>query len=247
MIKYLLLSIVLLAPTVSAVFATTVSPPSIRYTISNHTGQRIYSVVQLESADQSFTKPDTVESTNRFDGDFLQIYKKQDQFKPYLKLVIQTNAQRYSTPVFLYKDRCTAYAIDITAEGLSVKESNFYRIRGQVIEWYIVFMITFSIRGGALLIFASRYVRTLWFPFIILNTGLVVLFQLISTQSIVGVEWRFLLYALIPLLEFISYYSLSHDSRNAARLLSGIVVGGMLWVFPGYLLILFSRFLFAGC
>ena len=226
---------------------TTPSKPVVHYTITNHTNQHITSITQLESTDSSFTNTDSTLIRSTGGNQYIGVPGNKDWFKPCIKLLIQTNTRQYSSSVLLYPDRCTAYVVNLTNVGLSVEKSNFYRIRRQVINWYIVFLVTFFIRGGALLLLASQYARNLLLPFTVLNTALVVLFKITSEQPIIAPEWRFFCYASIPLSEFVIYYGVNPEGRRSSRLLLGIALGSGLWIFPGYLLILFGRFIFAGC
>lgn len=230
-------------------FGTTPSRPKIRYSVENQTNQSVSTILQLESADSSFSKADTTEVKDNLAGDFVGYAHDRYQFGRYIKLLIQTNERQYVTPVFLYEGRCAAYTIELTERGVTVSASSFYAIRRQIIAWYIVFMVTFSIRGGALLLIASPHVKNLLLPFVGLNTALVVLFELASSRSTAVLEWNFLYSTalVLSLVEGVTYYALSREGRRSSRLLFGIVLGSLLWVFPGYLLILFGRFIFAGC
>lgn len=252
MTKYVLLSIVSFGLSVSTVFATTVGPASIRYTISNHTGQRIRTVIQLESADHLFTQADTVCIVNDVEEGFLQLFRRQnDPFKPYIKLLIRTSNGTYSTPALAYRDRCTAYTINLTGNRLFVEESNFYRYRRQVISVFIMFLFLFSAKGIPLILFAARYIKAIYVPFLLINSLLVIALLILPANPTLLLHSSPVpsMYALgmAFLLESTCYYWLSQENRQKSQLIAASILGTILWLIPYQLMALLFQFLFAGC
>ncbi len=100
-------------------FARQYPNPSIRYTISNQTKQRIdYLYVKLSPMILLFLLTDTVRVIPGMREGLLTIQSQHSSFKPYQRLVIQTDQQQYQTSVLTLDDNCAAYSIQITRTGL---------------------------------------------------------------------------------------------------------------------------------
>ena len=239
----------------SDALCTTVPNPSIRYTINNQTDQRIIAFVQIESDDAAFSKMDTVNVVSGFQEGLLTIQSQRSTLKPYQRLIIQTNQRYYQTPTLDYDSRCAAYFIQVTKAGLSIQDDYSFRFRHWAIQIAIVVLLTLIIKGLPLLLIAAPYYRRVYLPFFTLNALFIVCILSLLNFSFgrpvqAGpMESKFFNYTLllISILECIWYYKLVGEPRSRIRLTVGVVIGSLLWVFPGFLLTVFALFLFARC
>ena len=229
--------------------------PSIRYTINNQTDQRIIAFIQVESDNAAFLQIDTVNVVSGLQEGLLVIQSQHGTLKPYQRLIIQTNQRYYQTPTLNYSDRCAAYSIQITKAGLSVQNDYSFQLRRWAIEVSIVILFTFLIKGIPLLLVAAPYYKRVYLPFFSLNALLVICIVSLLNFSFgrpvqAGpMDLKFFNYTLLAtsLSECIWYYRLVEELRSRIRLLIGVVIGSLLWVFPGFLITVFALYLFAHC
>lgn len=253
--RWALLSAWFVGLALSDALCTTVPNPSIRYTINNQTNQRIITFVQIESDDAAFSKTDTVNVASGFQQGSLTIQSPRSTLKPYQRLIIQTNQRSYQTPTLNYDSRCAAYSIQLTKAGLSIQDDYSFRLRRWTIQLIIVVLLTFLIKGMPLLLVAAPYYKRVYLPFLALNTLFIVCILSLLNFSFgrpvqAGpMELKFFNYTLllISILECVWYYNLVKELRSRIRLTVGVVIGSLLWVFPGFLLTVFALFLFAQC
>lgn len=232
----------------SNALCTTVPNSSIRYTIDNQTNQQITTFIQVESDDATFSKIDTVDVVLRFREGLLVVQSQHSTLKPYQRLIIQTNQRQYQTPTLAYDDRCAAYSIQLTKAGLSVQNDYSFRLRRWAIEIGILVLFTCLIRGLPVLLVAAPYFRRVYLPFFILNVCLVICILSLLNFSFgrpvqAGpMDSKFFNYTLLAtsLSECIWYYQLEKELRGRIRLTIGVIIGSLLWFFPGFLITLFA-------
>ena len=234
---------------------TTVPNPSIRYTISNQTNQRVTVFIEIESDDPAFSTRDTVRVMTGLQEGLLVVQSPRSTLKPYQRLIILTDQQQYQTLTLAFDDICTAYSIQITPTGLSVREDYSFRLRRWAIEILIVCLFTFAIKGIPLLLVAAPHINKVYVPFTILNGIFIVCFLVLRHYSFgrpvqagpIEIKVYYSVLLSITLLECFWYYNLVSKARVRTRLVVGTILGSLLWVFPGFLLTVFALFLFAHC
>ena len=236
-------------------YGTTVPNPSVRYTISNQTDETITALIQVESDNPRFTTLDTVGVIVNFREGLALIQSPHHTLKPYQKLIIQTNRQYYQTAPLAFDDRCGAYTIQITPSGLSIQADYSFILRRWVIEILIVVLFTLVIKGLPLLLITASGFTYICKPFFVLN-GLFSLCLLVLLNFSFGrpvqagpieLKYTYLTLGLISLLECWWYYQSAQPGQSRIRVLAGTVLGSLIWAFPGYLITVFARFLFAHC
>lgn len=239
----------------SDAFCTTVPNPSIRYTISNQTKQRVTNFIQIESDDTTFLITDTVRIVPGLQEGLLTVQSQHDSFKPYQRLIIQTDQQQYQTPALALDGNCTAYSIQITRTGLLIQEDYSFRLRRWAIEIIIVCLFTFAIKGIPLLLTAIPYISKVYVPFTVLNGIFIICFLVLGHYSFgrpvqagpIEPKVYYLVLLAITVAECFWYYNLEIKSKARTRLLAGAVLGSLFWIFPGFLMTVFALFLFAHC
>lgn len=255
MLKWIGLVVWMLSMSVVSSYATTVPNPSVRYTISNQTDQKITALIQVESDNQRFSTIDTVGIIANFHQGLALIQSRHPTLKPYQKLIIQTNRQQYQTSPLAFDDRCAAYTIQITEAGLSIRDDYSFILRRWVIEILIVVLFTIVIKGTPLLLATASQFKRIHKPFFALN-GLFSFCLLVLHNFSFGrpvqagpIELRYIYLTLlmISLLECWWYYQSIKPLQSRIRMLVGTVVGSLLWAFPGYLITIFALYLFAHC
>ena len=227
--------------------AFTPARPRIRYLIDNQTTQSISTIVQLESNDSSFAEVDTTEVTDDLSGGFVGHCHNRNRFKPYIKLLIQTNTGRYSTPSFAYKDRCTAYTIEFTERDILIRETKYYRLRSQVVQFLIVLIITFVTKGLPFISVARNSDKAVFVAFFVFNSVLILSLLFLMGGSFAPLSSYIYVLAMTLTLELISYYWLSSTTRQRNRLLTGALLGSLLWIGGGIPMILLFYLFFGGC
>lgn len=252
------LSVGILLLALSTGFGTSVPKPSLHYTITNQTSQRIITFIQIESDDPAFSKTDTVNrvaANEQNQSGPVAIQSPHSTLKAYQRLIIQTDQRYYQTPTLLVDDRCKAFSVQITQTGLTVQTDYSLIIRRWVIQLLIVSVHTVLIKGVPLLLLAAPYVKRVYLPFLTINALFMVAILTLLNVSFgrpvqAGpMEIKFFKYTLlaISLLEAIWYYQLSPERGSRIRLMMGILAGSLLWVFPGFLITVFALFLVAHC
>lgn len=225
--------------------AFTPARPRIRYSIENQTNQSISTVLQLESADRSFLQVDTTEVRDDLMGEFVSYAHNRSAFKPYIKLLIQTNERQYSTPVFLYEGRCAAYTIRLSERNVSVRGTIYYQLRSQVVRGLIVILIVFVLKGVpfALIVQPTKIVYA---AFWVVNGALAV--ALLFFPPWLLPTFTSVAYLLLAsfIVESLIYYRFSSSAQQRNQLIAASLAGNLLCL-PGQLISLIAQALFGGC
>ena len=255
MLKWIGLSVWMVWLSVLDSYATTVPNPSIRYTIGNKTGQKIITLIQLESNNQRFLTADTVGIINSFDEGLVIFQSRNRTLKPYQKLIIETNRQQYQTPALLFNDRCKAWTIQLTGTDLSVQDDYSFILRRWVIEILIIVFLTLAIKGVPILLLTASQFRHIYRPFLIMNGLFCLCLLTLLNFSFWGLvqagpvesKYFYLTLLVVSLVECFWYYRSVVPLQHKIRVLTGTILGSLLWSFPGYMITLFALFLFAHC
>lgn len=227
--------------------AFTPARPRIRYSVDNQTTQSIITIVQLESNDSSFAEADTTEVTDDLSGGFVGHCYNRNRFKPYIKLLIQTNTGRYSTPSFAYKDRCTAYTIDFSDRTISVRETTYYRLRSQVVRFLIVLLITVVIKGIPFILNDRLSIKAVFVPFLVWNGVLMLSLLFLMEGGFARLSSYIYVLAVVLTLELVSYYWISPTRPQRKKLLTAAALGSLLWIGGGLPITLLLYLFFGGC
>ena len=211
--------------------------------------------MQIESDDANLLTADTLPVASDLQEGLLTIQRQHRSFKPYQRLIIQTDQQQYQTPILVFADDCTAYSIQITRTGLLVLDDYSFRLRRWAIEIIIVCLFTFAIKGIPLLLMATPHVSQVYLPFTILNGIFVICFLVLNHFSFgrpvqagpIEPKIYYLVLLAITVAECFWYYNLEIKSKARTRLVAGAILSSLFWVFPGFIMIILFLFLFAGC
>jgi hypothetical protein len=215
----------------------------------------VVAFIQIESDNAAFSTIDTVRVMTGLQEGLLTVQSQHDTLKPYQRLIIQTDRQRYQTPTLAFDNICTAYSIQIRQTGLSIQEDYSFRLRRWAIEIIVVCILTFAIKGSLLFLVAAPHIVKIYIPFIIANGTFVIFFLILHYLRLdrpvrfgtVEMKFYYLTLLSTTLLECVWYYNLVTKSQGRIRIIAGTILGSLFWVFPGFLLILFTLFLFAHC
>lgn len=222
-------------------------PARIRYTIDNRTNQAVSTILQLESADSSFIAADTTEVKDDLSGNYVGLPHQHHRFNRYIKLLIQTNKRQYSSPIFTYTGRCTAYTLELTENAVIVEESLYYRLRSQVVQFLIVFLITIAIKGVPFYFAARQAPRAIYGAFLLCNTGAAVALLVVGHLFPTRLALYLCALALTFALELLSYYRLSSTAPQRSKLITASLIGWLLAIFPGLLFVALLLLFYGGC
>lgn len=203
---------------------------TVKYIIKNESIAKSISLIQLQSEDKSFNSFDTVSIVNNVDNGSLFI--KYNIFKPYKKIIVNSNLYQYSSPITINNNLCIGYIVRITDNGLIITETNYFQVRTKVIQVVVFFFITFFVKLIPIFFLKIKYSQIK--ISIIVHTILIILIFFLFTYKYLYINISFIYYtALISMLLESIWYYIKNKKININLLSNKVslsIISNILWV-----------------
>jgi len=220
--------------------------PFTRYYFKNYKDPQIKFLVQLQSDDQNFRRPDTFGITLGIHTSSIKVVNRRRDCMKYQRLIVHFASGSFSSDIFEYKSRI-AYNAYLDGSGIRLVETKRFEILNFITAVSLLFFLGLFIRGFITYLFYKTQMALILKPYLILNLlfsiGQFLLFRWINDIN----DIRLLIILELILLAFIEYAIFRKYTRSqVSRLIvfSATVLSNLAWVFAGWIISVLIMFWF---
>jgi len=220
--------------------------PSVKYYFKNYRDPHIEAMVQLQSNDPHFSKPDTFGSVYGIYSSTTRIVSRKDEIKRYQKLIVRYPSGSYQSDIFEYKSRI-AFSAYLDGAGIRLEETNRYEIINFISAITLLFFLSLFVRGSITYLFYRSWSTLIMKPYLILNLFFAIaMFMVFHWISDIN-DIRMIIILELIILSFIEYSVFRNYTRpkvNRAIVFFAVILSNLAWMIAGWIISVFIMFWF---